>query len=145
MFRGCSVSGAASPGSSADWTTFQKKLPTLNTAFGSTIFAVSFQPAGKTVQLPSGMLADTGGQFQKRGNFAYGWKCDGKPWKRSGPFKSSGSLNENTTNAFLLERLSGCAGKSSGPQWELAIPNGVYRVTARPEQNPRPALCGAHS
>jgi PKD repeat protein len=79
---------------------------------------INFQPAGAPI--PSGYLADTGAAFGNRGNgLSYGWSGA----KRTARDRNS-PLSPDQRYDTLIEMEKG----SRTATWELAVPNGTYRV-----------------
>ena len=79
---------------------------------------VNFQPGN--VQNPSGYLVDDGELFADRGNgFVYGW--DRK--NTSGTHDTNSMLSpDQRYDTYIATQ------KPTGLFWEIALPNGVYRV-----------------
>jgi hypothetical protein len=85
---------------------------TVNASFAASI---NFQPAGRTV--PVGYFADTGSTYGSRGNgLTYGWN-----------FSHTGAMRDREEP--IERRLSTLCQFGSGGVWEMAVPNGSYRVT----------------
>jgi glucose/arabinose dehydrogenase len=79
---------------------------------------INFQPANAPV--PAGYLTDTGAAFGGRGNgFSYGWSGA----KRTARDRNS-PLSPDQRYDTLIEMEKG----SKTATWELAVPNGSYRV-----------------
>jgi glucose/arabinose dehydrogenase/PKD repeat protein len=79
---------------------------------------INFQPAGAAV--PTGYLVDTGAAFGDRGNgFSYGWSGA----KRTARDRNS-PLSPDQRYDTLIELERG----HKTAIWELAVPNGTYRV-----------------
>ncbi|TWT78329.1 Quinoprotein glucose dehydrogenase B precursor [Posidoniimonas polymericola] len=77
---------------------------------------LNFQPAG--AEVPAGDLADTGAVFGDRGNgWTYGWQTDHTDLSR-----------DRDVNAD--QRLDTLVHFHAGQDWEIALPNGQYLVTA---------------
>jgi len=81
--------------------------------FSNPLVKINFQPAGAS---PTGYLPDTGAVFGNRGNgWSYGWSSDHSSMSR---FRNTGlPLEVDTLISF-----------QAGASWEIAIPNGTYKV-----------------
>ncbi|WP_433362448.1 Ig-like domain-containing protein [Actinoplanes sp. CA-142083] len=85
---------------------------------------------------PAGYLADYGQAFGARGNGqTYGWVSldEGTPLSLVGNGRNRGSsANSDVRLATLIHTQlpSGSAGVHTPGRWELAVPNGLYTVTA---------------
>ena len=84
-------------------------------------YAVNFQPAG--VPIPPGYVADTGTVFGSRGGLSFGWNAD-----NSAQTRDRNAANSPDQRYDTLTHLQ----KPQNPNasWELAVPNGSYRVRA---------------
>lgn len=130
IFRGCSATRSAASVQQQLYTAFSRPAeynPYYDMSAPRTwTRTFSFQPSTAQVTLPVGWLADTGGVFQQRGNVQYGWRC---PLTATYLRATSNVLTQtvNTTQAVNLH-LSICPDGSRN-KWEVAVPNGVYKVT----------------
>jgi PA14 domain len=83
--------------------------------------AVNFQPAG--VPIPPGYVADTGTVFGSRGGLSFGWNADNTAQTRDRNAANSPDQRYDTlTHLQKPQNLNA--------SWELAVPNGTYRVRA---------------
>jgi PKD repeat protein len=79
---------------------------------------VNFQPAGAPI--PAGYLADTGADFGSRNGLSYGWTGA----KRTARDRNSTlSLDQRYDTLIEMQR-----GAKQTATWEMAVPNGTYRV-----------------
>ena len=79
-------------------------------------YLINFQPAGASI--PTRYAADTGEVFGLRSNgWSYGWSSDHTTVARD-------------REAHLDQRLDTLIHFHQGQAWELALPNGLYEVTA---------------
>lgn len=75
---------------------------------------INFQPSGYSP--PSGYVADTGAAFDDRGNgYSYGWSSDNT---------TEAPKLRHTRFTFRYDSMVYTFGKT----WEIAVPNGTYRV-----------------
>ncbi|MFN8075521.1 MAG: PQQ-dependent sugar dehydrogenase [Kineosporiaceae bacterium] len=75
---------------------------------------VSMQPASAAV--PNGYLADSGAPFGARGGLRFGWSADRSAWTRD-----RNVLEDQVRDTLVHVRDA---------TWSLALPRGVYRVSA---------------
>ena len=81
---------------------------------------INFQPAAS--QVPSGYLADGGAVFGNRGNgYAYGWNAD-----NSANARDRDAANSPDERSDTLHHMQ--AGANPDAAWEIAVPEGAYRV-----------------
>lgn len=80
---------------------------------------INFQPGG--VSTPSGYLSDTGAAFASRGNgFNYGWNGTNS----TGRDRNNAVSADQRYDTFLQLQKPALP----NAQWEIAVPNGTYRV-----------------
>ena len=83
--------------------------------------AVNFQPAG--VPIPPGYVADTGTVFGSRGGLSFGWNTDNTAQTRDRNAANSPDQRYDTLTHLQKPQ-------NPNASWELAVPNGTYRVRA---------------
>ena len=75
----------------------------------------NFQPKGTA---PSGYIADTGGEYSEKNGLTYGWDKD-----------NSKFVHDRHTKAInRYDKLAFMGIGNSATQWEVEVPNGLYRV-----------------
>src|SRR3954471_11150160 len=85
---------------------------------GALQVSVNFQPSGATI--PPGFVADVGNQFGDRGNgFSYGWDHTNTRYARLRTGAAPGPEYLSHQDMYR---------SGAGKRWELAVPNGTYRV-----------------
>ncbi|MEO5713721.1 MAG: Ig-like domain-containing protein [Luteolibacter sp.] len=84
---------------------------------------VNFQPAASTV--PAGYLADTGVGFDLRGSgLSYGWNRDNTV---DGRDRNNANSPDQRYDTFIHLQKANADGSTTS-KWELAVPNGRYKV-----------------
>ncbi|HSI33097.1 MAG TPA: hypothetical protein VK986_05855 [Tepidisphaeraceae bacterium] len=84
---------------------------------------VNFQPAevaGSAVTVPSGYAVDSGLAFAAQGDLTYGWSTDVSAFARR---RNSTSPPDSRYDTLVMMQ-----GGGSDAAWEIALPNGQYRV-----------------
>jgi hypothetical protein len=83
------------------------------------VVKINFQPTGAAV--PAGYLRDDGAVFGNRGNgHSYGWNVSNTSFTRDR--NSTRSLDQRYDTLNHMQKAGG------GRSWEIAVPNGTYRV-----------------